>query len=78
MGDTKTEPKKKRKVSGSSWLVVTETDGLLTVHYAGKDRIKARTAVEENLGKKPVSVMKVARVSTFTTEDLEPRLVKTF
>jgi hypothetical protein len=72
------EDKKPKKKSGASWMVVTADDGLLTVHYAGKDRKKAREAVEENLGKKPVSVMRIARVTTFTAEDLEPRLVKKF
>jgi len=76
MGTESAKPKRK---SGSSWMVVTEEEEkLLAVHYAGKDRAKAREAVEENLGKKPVSVMRISRVSTFTAEDLEPRLTKKF
>jgi hypothetical protein len=74
-----TDDAKPKRKSGASWLVVTkEEEGLLAIHYAGKDRKKAREAVENNLGKKPVSVMRVARVSVFTAEDLEPRLVKKF
>lgn len=74
-----TEEKKTKKKSGASWMVVTqEEEKLLAIHYAGKDRTKAREAVEEILGKKPVSVMRISRVSVFTAEDLEPRLAKKF
>lgn len=69
---------KVRKKSKASWLVVSEEDKLLIVHYSGTDRKKARQAVEDNLGKKPVSVLRVARVNTFTAEDLEPKLTKKF
>lgn len=71
------EPKTKKK-SKASWLVVSEEDKLLTVFYSGPDRNRARQAVEANLGKKPVSVIRVARVNTFTADDLEPKLTKKF
>jgi hypothetical protein len=73
-----TEEKKAKRKSGAGWLVVSEDDGLLTKYYSGHDRAKARAAVEANLGKRPVSVLRVTRVSTFTAEDLEPKLVKKF
>jgi hypothetical protein len=80
------DAEKKKKKSKAYWLVVVPGGSYgLRICYEGPNRGKAREAVEEFLGSpegkktgEEIQVLRVARGATFTADDLEPKLGKSF
>jgi hypothetical protein len=72
------EPKAKRTKAPKPFWVLTESDGLLTRHYSGPDRGKAREKAAELLqdAKEKVIVVKLATIKVLSADSLEATLPK--